>query len=286
MTKSPNPYAEAYAGFLRSTADHGLVILQDDGLYRHLRVQKPNTRMWSWDVVTWPGHLATSGDIADGYIFARNPDMLTFFELPQWQQHYYSDGAPGIDVRYWAEKICGDRAQDIKRYDKDVFLRHVRATLDEHEELSEGAIAEVRANDTTEADHLAEQRADKLHRAEISSDSECYAREWLQHPEQAEIFGEDASWDWVLSAYTSHFVVSCYCIELTVRLYREAQARAQVDAVVELAKKSLARELRALKLRRRHTEKAAAIKARIRAAHAGITLLTRSSGGSAETTQK
>lgn len=62
MTKPTNPYAHAYADFLRETAEHQLVVPHDDGLYRHLRIQKPGTRMWSWDITTWPGHLATSGE--------------------------------------------------------------------------------------------------------------------------------------------------------------------------------------------------------------------------------
>lgn len=79
MTKPTNPYAHAYADFLSETAEHQLVVLHDDGLYCHLRIQKPGTRMWSWDITTWPGHLATSGDIADGYMFTREPDMIQFF---------------------------------------------------------------------------------------------------------------------------------------------------------------------------------------------------------------
>ena len=81
IQKPVNPYAKTYADFVEQTKDHDLVILHDDGLYRHLRVQAPGTRMWSWDVTTWPGRLATSGDIADGHVFSREPDMLQFFAI-------------------------------------------------------------------------------------------------------------------------------------------------------------------------------------------------------------
>jgi hypothetical protein len=137
--KPENPYARAYADFVEQTKGHGLVVLHDDGLYRHLRVQAPGTRMWSWDVTTWPGHLATSGDIADGHVFSREPDMLQFFAIAGRSERYYSDGSPSIDVRYWAEKLCGGRSHEVKKYDPDVFLQLVREHLEQSEALGKEA---------------------------------------------------------------------------------------------------------------------------------------------------
>lgn len=139
IQKPENPYAKTYADFVEQTKDHDLVILHDDGLYRHLRVQAPGTRMWSWDVTTWPGHLATSGDIADGHVFTREPDMLEFFTIAGRSEGYYSDGAPSIDVRYWAEKLCGGRSHEVKKYDPDIFLQLVREHLEESEALGDEA---------------------------------------------------------------------------------------------------------------------------------------------------
>ncbi|MFI9629298.1 hypothetical protein [Streptomyces sp. NPDC052042] len=141
MTKSTNPYARAYATFVEQTTHHQLVVLHEDGLYRHLRVQAPGTRMWSWDITTWPGHLATSGDVADGYMFTRLEDMIDFFSFAGKNHGYYSDGAPSIDVRYWAEKLCGDRSTEVKKYDPDLFLPLVREHFEESEELGTEADA-------------------------------------------------------------------------------------------------------------------------------------------------
>ncbi|WP_406004640.1 hypothetical protein [Streptomyces sp. NBC_00987] len=142
MTKPTNPYAQTYSDFLSETAEHQLVVLHDEGLYRHLRIQKPGTRTWSWDITTWPGHLATSGDIADGYMFSRELDMLDFFDITKRDHGYYSDGAPYIDFRYWAEKICGGRAYEMRKYDSDIFLQHAEVALNEDEELGLEAQAE------------------------------------------------------------------------------------------------------------------------------------------------
>lgn len=138
-TRPSNPYAQAYADFLEQAKDHRLVVLHMDGLYRHLRVQAPGTRMWSWDINTWPGYLASSGDIADGLVFTRLDDMIDFFDITGGSRDYYSDGAPSIDVRYWAEKLCGGRSHDVKSYDSDRFLKLVREHLKEHEELGDAA---------------------------------------------------------------------------------------------------------------------------------------------------
>lgn len=102
-------------------------------------MQAPGTRRWSWDITTWPGHLATSGDIADGLMFTRLEDMIDFFDVTPGHRDYYSDGAPSIDVRYWAEKLCGGRSHEVKKYDADSFLQQVREHLEASEALSSEA---------------------------------------------------------------------------------------------------------------------------------------------------
>lgn len=139
-SKPENPFARQYADFVEFTKDHQLKVIHNDGLYCHLRVQAPGTRMWSWDVNTWPWHLATSGDIADGYMFTRNEDMLLdFFYIEPSHRYYYSDGAPSIDFRYWAEKLTGGRSHEVKKYDSDVFARELNEHLLESETLGEEA---------------------------------------------------------------------------------------------------------------------------------------------------
>lgn len=142
MTKPENPYAQIYKGFREQTGDHELRVLFEDGLHRHLRVQAPGTRMWSWDVTTWPGHLAVSGDVGAGYMFTREPDMLEFFSYAGKSDGHYSDGSPSIDFRYWAEKIVGPARDTVKVYDSDAFLTRLREHLEEHEEMGTEAQAE------------------------------------------------------------------------------------------------------------------------------------------------
>lgn len=132
-----NPYADEYRRFVEQTKDHVLTVLHEDGLYRHLRMGKPGQgSIWSWNVSTIPFFLSTLGDIADGYSFSREEDMLDFFSYAGKNRRYYSDGAPSIDFRYWAEKLRGGRhSMDVKRYSAEDFLQQVREHLDESEAL-------------------------------------------------------------------------------------------------------------------------------------------------------
>ncbi|MFF1880272.1 hypothetical protein ACFVVC_02220 [Pseudarthrobacter sp. NPDC058196] len=299
-----NPYARTYADFLAQTREHGLVVLHAEGLYRHFRIQAPGTRMWSWDVTTWPGHLATSGDIADGYMFTREPDMIGFFASAGKSESYYSDGAPGIDFRYWAEKLCGGRSREAKEYSQDLFLKLVREHLEQSEELgteaqtfheqqlallkrlhglrgldeeartalfeahwaavsaeasyrppstlysavrdqdnrtaSRSALADLWSTDGLTDEQLdeliaehdwheladldvprqspAERCAEILDDARWHADSESEAHTWLA--EHEDTVGSD-TWEWDLRDWDIHFLFTCYCIDLAVRLYRQ-----------------------------------------------------------------
>lgn len=129
----PNPYARQYAHFLEATKDHVLTVYLDDGLNRRMRVGSPSTSMYAFDVSTWFNHLATTGDIADGFTFRRDADMIDFFDLGSRNRRYHDDGAPSIDLRYWGEKRVN--GQEIRSYDAGVFIRRLTEALEEHDEL-------------------------------------------------------------------------------------------------------------------------------------------------------
>lgn len=300
-SKPTNPFAHEYASFLRNTKDHELKVIHDDGLYCHLRMQEPGTRMWSWDVNTWPWHLTTSGDIADGYSFTRNEDMLLgFFYVDPSHRHYFSDGAPSIDFHYWAEKLTGGRSHEMKKYDSDAFERELKEHLGESETLGDEAqefhekqlalLAKIhglrgldeaarlnllethfaaqeslesqssyamRSPDRYKAaaaatnalwsvdgiaddvlDQLieehgyheladievprqspAQRRQELLDDARYHGDSEHQAYEWLAEHEDA--MDTSDTWEWGLRRYDFSFILACYAIELTTRLWKQ-----------------------------------------------------------------
>lgn len=213
-----NPAAEAWSSFQENSANHQLSVLHEDGLYRHFRMSEPGTHMWSWDIVTWPGHLATSGDIADGLnltemttsadglTFSREPDMVGFFALANHKRVYYSDGAPSIDFRYWAEKLQGDQRETTREYKHENFIRFVTETLTE-------CLVDGRGS---HFEQLTQDQADELI-AEANSleHFESETREWLRDHEEE--FPD--AWENDFKDYSFHFQVACYAINAAVHAY-------------------------------------------------------------------
>lgn len=293
--KPENPYATIYANFLEQTKEHALTVLLDDGLNRQMRVGAPGSGIWSWHVVTWPGYLTTFGDIADGYLFTRIEDMMHFFDR-DGHHDYYSDGAPSIDFRYWAEKLSGGRSMEVKKFYPEHFVKILTEHLDEdHHDLSPTVIAEIRGEDSAEADRLQQKRDALLDGVRTHSEDERSAQEWLRGDADArEAFGEDAHWDWDFRDYDIHFIFACYAIDKAVQLWREYEktpeaierrkprialgsdvTEEQLRAVLEFAERGVSHELGAFDHRNNYTEdELATIRARFDNGRMGIAGLT------------
>ena len=199
-----NPAAEAWAAFQKDTATHQLTVLHEDGLYRHLRMAAHGTGWGSWDIITWPGHLATSGDISDGLTFSRENDMIAdFFGKMRGDRPYYSDEAPSIDFRYWAEKLQGDQRDTVRGYVHGDFVEYVKETLTQRLEAGYDS-------------RLTQQLVDELlAEVEALDEYEEAAREWLRDHE-----GElPDHWENDFKDYTFHFRVACYAVNAAVQAY-------------------------------------------------------------------
>jgi hypothetical protein len=128
-------YAAARRQFESEIGEHELTIFHDDGVYRHIRLAKPGTGIWHWDIITWPGHLATAGDIADGYQFARIHDMFDFFHRIEepWR----------INPTYWHEKMPADLRAGATKFSPEKFEAHVRERVAEMDDLTEAERTEL-----------------------------------------------------------------------------------------------------------------------------------------------
>ena len=85
------------AGFMRNISQHQLIVHHDDGVYRHITGKRPGTIDMHFNVVTFPGYLAYTGDMG-AYTFFRTHDMFTFFRQKPGRFGY-------INPHYWAEKL-------------------------------------------------------------------------------------------------------------------------------------------------------------------------------------
>lgn len=112
--------------FLKDVATHAMIVKKDDGLYRHLTFTRPGTNCYRFDLVTWPGYLAYSGDMGC-FVFSRIADMFEFFRPDEGKEGLR------INLGYWAEKIEARDRDGVKEYSADRFIEHVQRRLDELE---------------------------------------------------------------------------------------------------------------------------------------------------------
>lgn len=114
--------ADSKARFAENTSEHQMVVLHDDGLYRHVRFKAPGTSFYWFDLVTWPGYLSITGDMG-AFTFARVTDMFTFFY------------GPDINPGYWGEKVvCGE----VRSYSEDTFREWVNEEIERGREDKPG----------------------------------------------------------------------------------------------------------------------------------------------------
>lgn len=107
------------------TAEHEMTALLDQGLYRHLRFQRPKGRSSSYwyDLITLPGTLIFRGDY-ESLVFSRELDMFGFFRSnPDRPKRR-------ISAHYWAQKLSSDR-DCVRSYSQEKFEQLVKeATAD------------------------------------------------------------------------------------------------------------------------------------------------------------
>ena len=205
-SRRTNPYSEVWGYFQNATREHELTVIQEDGVYRHLRMGKPDTRVWSWEIITWPGHLTITGDVGDGFTFARTHDMFDFFDESGYDD-YYGDGSPFINPGYWAEKLGHAQRGTEKNYSEDVFIDSVRQTLED-----------VRDCNNPDLDIN-----DYIDQARSCADNEHEARDWARS--HTYTLGSDFFWETDFSAFSEQYLIACYAIATTVRHYKQRDHR-------------------------------------------------------------
>ena len=111
---------EALTSFTKGTVNHKMTILNEDGVYRHLRFKTPGTFNLYFDIITFPGNLMITGDMGT-WSFSRIEDMFKFFRSKE--RHICPD--------YWAEKLTS--------VDRNSYINSIKFG---HEEFSEKKLRE------------------------------------------------------------------------------------------------------------------------------------------------
>lgn len=218
------------ARFLKDVAEHEMIILRDDGMYRHIRFKRPGTSCMHFDLITWPGYLCYTGDMGT-YAFWRLPDMFEFFRTDR--EHFRP--RPGrehfaINPSYWGQKLeATDRCDGYKRFSEERFNRAVigdlvawlrghrdETTKDERRELWEAVMSEV---------------------IEADGDSGGYRKQCAAHDFHHQIrhnlpFCFQDFWEHSVDDYSHRFMWCCYALAWGIQKYDESK---QAQPITEAA---------------------------------------------------
>lgn len=215
--------------FLQNVESHQMEIFRDDGLYRHLRFKKPGTSCMHFDLVTWPGYLAYSGDMGC-YVFSRLPDMFEFFRTDRERAAYLQrDGRQlYINLGYWSEKlqaVDGNRHHaSATEFGEEKFNRVVledlvewlrenrsRTTKEERRELWDEVMSKVIDADSDSGGHLKQAAAIDFRHFVNNDVRSFYFRDFWEHN---------------VTEYTSRFVWCCYALAWGIQKYDEQKGGA------------------------------------------------------------
>jgi len=213
----PNPYTEIAERFARETAAHEMKVLRDDGLYRHLRFQRPDTSSYAFELVTVPNALIYRGE--ESYVFSRLRDMFEFFRSP----------AGHVNPGYWSQKLTSDR-DCVKKYDQALFERlvreHVAEAVEDNPELS--SLADAVRGEILESDEIGfeDGARDALTRFTFYKNPDD---RW--DADKQPDFQFHDTWEWDLRDYDHWFLWACRAIVFGITQYDEARASAPGEAV-------------------------------------------------------
>lgn len=221
MSRTANQ-SEVHERFKKDTAEHQMTVVRDDGLYRHLRFRRPGTGCYGFDIVTWPGYLAISGDMGAS-MFTRLDDMFEFFR--QKPERHDNHGGLYINCGYWREKcVANDGA--AKEFSKNLLNAYVREAFDEfvkgatdddemEPEWSDELWAEIKSDVIDRVDDVPSVQTAIEAMQDFEPDDERYKRFRFHDAWEAASSLED---------YTFHFLWRLYAISHAIRAYDAAKA--------------------------------------------------------------
>lgn len=118
--------------FLREVTNHGIEIVADSEMNRHIIFKNPESSNCWFELITWPGTLCINGDCGT-YVFSRLRDMFQFFRQKNGEQLI------SINPHYWGEKLQSvDIRSGFVEFDSDAFIERVKEHFDSFAESNLG----------------------------------------------------------------------------------------------------------------------------------------------------
>ena len=129
---------------------HEMKIIQDNGAHRHIKLKKPGSSLYWFEIVTWPGTLCITGDMGT-YTFRRLHDMFEFFRTSEEYKKAHPTRTLFINNGYWAEKLQGSFGAE-KEYREELFINAVKSDVSEwtfNNEKEKEAVTKQAVSDVT-----------------------------------------------------------------------------------------------------------------------------------------
>lgn len=212
--------------FKRDTKEHSMTVYRNNGLYRHLGFSRNYSSTYHFDLVTWPGFLAITGDMGE-YVFSRCPDMFSFFRMSENDFNKRRDGELSINPRYWGEKVRASK-NGIEEFSLDAFHIEVKRRLSDSisdfpSELVQEIIEEIENDSSWPTDEIEAWSFVRDFDFEdiLFSDEVCEAMsdEDLTFPDEPL-----ADWEDSCSEFKFHYIWCLYAIVWGISLFDELAA--------------------------------------------------------------
>ena len=222
--------------FEGDTDNHTMEILQDAGLYRHLKFTNNGSQCYRLDIHTWPGALCVSGDMGT-YVFSRLPDMFEFFRMKDggWNKKHV------INPGYWGEKLQAvdnshGRNNSYEEFSEELFKENVNEEYDNfcesYADDDEEAVSEAYPEDTQTRQQQLESLREALDEEVIDCgyDGETRAIDAAMNfrweSDDGELkFDMCDFWDRSCTDYTFHYIWILYAIVWGIGEYDNAAGK-------------------------------------------------------------
>jgi hypothetical protein len=197
--------------FLKDTENHTMVVLKDDGEYRHLVFSNNGSSVYKFQLTTWPGYLCISGDMGCS-VFSRLRDMFDFFRTDRKYEDLYHWINPG----YWAEKVQAGNLTGLTEFNaedfKQAILAYTRQWLKDHyhqttKQERRWLMEEIRDEVLSDLD---EGNRDVLMSNAIQFTSKVNTRLSFQFQD---------FWENTFQDFDYHFIWQCYAIAWGINVY-------------------------------------------------------------------
>ena len=185
--------------FKEDVKNHEMKVLNDNGVYRHIRFSRPESSAFCFDLVTWPNHLSISGDCGT-FVFSRLHDMFEFFTGKKPNLHYWGQKLESVN-KYSASTYNNGYSEWLS----DLFWKNLKECFSGYyDEKAEEKMAEFK-QDSISFDH--------------NNPYEC-------HNAVYEFNSELDFWEYDCTEFTHTYQWCCWAILWGIKQYKEQQQEA------------------------------------------------------------